>query len=415
MAPISATAPLRQPHFRWFFASRSVNLVGNFMAPVALAFAVLEVSDAPIAIGAVLAARTVPMIIFMLIGGVLADRMGRARVLLASNVVSGLSQAAVAVLVISGVAELWHLIALSALNGTVSAAGLPAQRGIIPLVVPRSMLQEANVLLSLTRAIVAVAGPGTAGLLVISIGAGWALAIDAATWLIAALLLLPVKISGTVSGSASIIGDLRLGWDYFRTTTWLWLCVGAATMLNALYEGGLLTLGPQRAEGSSLGASGWGLILTFQGIGVLIATIVLMKFRLERPLLIGMLGMSLFGLPIAALGFSTELAVLLPAAALSGAGIQVFSLGWQLAMQENVPGDLLSRAASYDQLGTYIAIPAGQLAMGPLAAAYGIENMLAIAGIGYVVISLATLLSPAVRGLKRVVVVEPEPNGATAH
>ncbi|HEY9354033.1 MAG TPA: MFS transporter, partial [Nocardioides sp.] len=137
--------------------------------------------------------------------------------------------------------------------------------------------------------------------------------------------------------------------------------------------------------------------------------------RLERPLFYGMIGMALFGLPIAALGFSTDLAVLLPAAALSGAGIQVFSLGWQLSMQENVPSDLLSRASSYDQLGTYIAIPVGQLAMGPLAAAYGIENMLAIAGIAYVVISLATLLSPAVRGLNRVSFPAPERNGAPAH
>ncbi|GGR52209.1 MFS transporter [Nocardioides luteus] len=388
-------------------------MVGNFMAPVALAFAVLEVSDAPIAIGAVLAARTIPMIVFMLIGGVLADRVGRARILFASNLVSGASQAAVAVLVISGYAELWHLIVLSAVNGIVSAAGLPAQQGIIPLVVPRTMLQEANVLMSLTRAVVAVAGPGTAGLLVLSVGAGWALALDAATWIVAALLLLPVKISGTVSKS-SVVGDLRLGWDYFRTTTWLWLCVGAATVLNALYEGGLLTLGPQRAEGSSLGAGGWGLLLTFQGIGVLVATIVLMKVRLERPLFFGMLGMALFGLPIAALGFSTHLGVLLPAAALSGAGIQVFSLGWQLSMQENVPSDLLSRASSYDQLGTYIAIPIGQLAMGPLAAAFGIETILAVAGIAYVLISLATLLSPAVRRLARVSFPAPETNGAAA-
>src|SRR5690606_34078866 len=117
----------------------------------------------------------------MLIGGVLADRIGRARILFASNLVSGASQAAVAVLVISGYAELWHLIVLSAVNGIVSAAGLPAQQGIIPLVVPRTMLQEANVLMSLTRAVVAVAGPGTAGLLVLSVGAGWALALDAAT------------------------------------------------------------------------------------------------------------------------------------------------------------------------------------------------------------------------------------------
>ncbi|MBO0841905.1 MAG: MFS transporter [Nocardioides sp.] len=412
MAPISATAPLRIAPFRWFFAARSVNLIGNFMAPVALAFAVLKVSDSHIALGAVLAARSIPVIVFLLIGGVIADRLGRARTLFASNLVSGLSQATVAVLLLTGTAQLWHLIVLSIVNGIASAAGLPAQQGLMPQVVPRNLLQEANVLTSFSRAIVAVAAPLTSGLIVITIGAGWSLAIDAATWLVAALLMLPVKVSGQVS-APSIVNDLRSGWDYFRRTTWLWVCVAACCALNAFYEGGLMTLGPVRAKETGLGASGWGLVLTAQGIGVLIMTLTLMRVRLERPLVAGMIGMAVFALPMIALGLRPMMPLILITSFLSGFGIQMFSLSWQVTMQEHVPGALLSRAASYDQLGSFAAVPIGQLAMGSLGAAFGVGNMLLVAGIGSFVVALVTLLSPAVRNLARVVV-DAEPNGAAA-
>ena len=402
-------APLRAPLFRWYFASRSVNLIGNTMAPVAVAFAVLAVSRSPIALGLVMAARTVPLIVFLLIGGVLADRWGRAQVILGSNLISGASQALAAVLLLTHQAELWHLVVLAAVNGIAAAAGMPAMNGLIPQLVPRDQLQEANVLTSLTRAVLAIAGPSIAAALVVGAGPGWALALDAATWFVAAALLAPVRLpSATGPARPPIVGELRAGWDYVRTTTWLWLGVAATGLLNALYEGGFLTLGPVRAERTALGAHGWGLALSVQGVGVLVATLGLMRWRLRRPLLLGMVGMALFGLPMVALGARPTLDLLLPAAFLSGVGIQVFSLGWQLALQEHVPEQLLSRAASYDQLGSYAAIPVGQLCLGPVAAAYGLGRVLLLAGVAYVVVSLLVLLNPAVRGLARAHVAKPE-------
>lgn len=395
-------APLRAPLFRWYFASRSINLVGNTMAPVAVAFAVLALSKSPIALGLVLAARTVPLIIFLLIGGVVADRWGRARVILGSNLVSGASQATAAALLLTHHAELWELVALSAVNGIAAAAGLPAMNGLIPQLVPQEQLQEANVLTSLTRAILAIVGPSIAAWLVVAASPGWALGLDAATWLIAAALLVPVRLpSASGTSRPPIIGELRAGWHYVRTTTWLWLGVAATCALNALYEGGFLTLGPVRAEHTGLGAHGWGLTLSVQGLGVLVATLGLMRWRLQRPLLVGMIGMALFGLPMVVLGADPRLPVVAATAFLSGLGIQVFSLGWQLSLQEQVPEHLLSRAASYDQLGSYAAIPAGQLCLGPLAAAFGLGEVLVAAGILYVAISLAVLLNPAVRRLGR--------------
>ena len=140
-----------------------MNLWGSTMAPIALAFAVLSIEDSASALGQVLAARSVPMVLFLLLGGVLADRLGRWRVIQVSNLVSALSQALAAWLVITGQAELWHLIVIEAVNGTSSAASFPAMQGMIPQLVPRAQLQSANVLLSMVRGVLVVVGPDHGG------------------------------------------------------------------------------------------------------------------------------------------------------------------------------------------------------------------------------------------------------------
>ncbi|MFI2706547.1 MFS transporter, partial [Nocardioides sp. CER28] len=372
MTSISAMSPLRERPFRWYFLSRSVNLVGNTMSPVALAFAVLAVDDGTASLGIVLAAYTVPLVVFLLLGGVLADRWGPQRVVQTSNVLAGLVRGALALLVVSGHAELWSMVVLAAANGVVVAPGLPAMNGIVPRLVPRDQLQQANALLSLTRASLMVIGPSVAAALVIGVGSGWALLIDAATWLVAALLLLPVSLPRGAATGRSMLDELEEGWHYFRTTTWLWLVVGVCGLLNALAEGGLTALGPVRAHDTSIGAHGWGLAMSAQALGALAMTLALMKWRLERPLVAGLLSGALFGLPMIALGVWPSTVPLMVAALLSGIGVQTFSLGWHVAVQENVPGQMLSRAYSYDQLGSMVTVPIGQLAMGPLAEVYGI-------------------------------------------
>lgn len=405
MTSISAMSPLREPPFRWYFLSRSVNLVGTTMSPVALAFAVLAVDHRTASLGVVLAAYTVPLVVFLLLGGVLADRWGRQRVVQTSNVLAGIVRGALALLVLSGHADLRSMVVLAALNGVVVAPGLPAMNGIVPQLVPRDQLQQANALLSLTRASLMVIGPSVAAALVVGIGPGWALLIDAVTWLLAAVLLLPVSLPRTTATGASMLEELHEGWQFFRRTTWLWLVVAACGVLNALAEGGLTALGPVRADGSSIGAHGWGLAMSAQALGALGATLWLMKRRLERPLVSGLLACALFGLPMVALGVWPATLPLVVACFLSGVGAQVFSLGWHVAMQENVPDQMLSRAYSYDQLGSLATVPLGQLAMGPLATAYGIGEVLTAAGVLYVAIALLTLVAGPVRDLARPAVV----------
>ncbi|MBB6626812.1 MFS transporter [Nocardioides sp. KIGAM211] len=401
-------APMRERNFRWYFLSRTVNMTGGAMAAVALAFAVLEVSSSPSALGTVLAAHSIPMVVFLLAGGVIADRFGRKLVIQVSNVASGLSQLAIAGLVLGGHAQLWQIVVLSAVNGVVMAVSFPALVSVLPQLVPRHQLQPANVLMAMVRNSLTIVGPSVAGLLVVTAGAGWALAVDGISYLVAALLLLRVTLPPpSRQEKSSVVTDLREGWTYFRSTTWLWAVVLAFCLICAIHQGGYFTLGPVLAKQGDIGESGWGLILSAEAVGLLVTTLVMLRVSLQRPLFWGMIGTAAYGLPLIALGADGHLVTVVVASFLAGVGIEVFGLGWNLAMQENVPEDMLSRAFSYDAFGSFMAVPIGQLVAGPLALAFGIERVILVAGIALMAVALLTLLSRAVRDLPRVSTVEP--------
>ena len=397
-----AFAPMRVRNFRWYFLSSFINMVGSTMAPVALAFAVLEVSDSPTALGVVLAANSIPLVLFLLFGGVIADRLPRVLILRVGSLVLAATQGMVAALVITDTAELWMLIVLEALNGLTLALVFPAFAAIMPQLVPRGMLQSANVLQSMARGALRVVGPSIAALLVVTVGPGWALAADALTFLVASLLLLLVSLPRPVrdADAQSTFAELREGWSLFVGTTWLWVIVLAFGVLNAIHAGALLTLGPVVAK-DTFGEQGWGYILSAESFGLLAMTAVMLRRRLERPLFFGMLGIATAGFPMVLLGAAPELVPLVLLAFVAGAGIELFSLGWTLAMQENIEERMLSRAYSYDALGSWVAMPIGQLAYGPLALAFGFRDVLVISGIVYIAIALLTLVSASVRNLQR--------------
>ena len=402
MRTTGSLAPLGERNFAWYFSSRLVNTLGAMMANIALTFAVLDIDGRAIAIGYVLAAHTIPMILLLLWGGVISDRVPRAVVLQVSNVASALSQGTIAVLVLTGRAELWMIVVLCIVHGAVSAMSMPAMAGLVPQLVPRESLQQANALLSLTRNGLTVIGPSLGAFIVVTSGPGWALAVDALTWALAALLLAPVTIPARAQRAeeTSTLQDLREGWVFFRSVSWLWVVVLGFAALNMIHNGALFTLGPVVAE-DTIGRQSWGFVLSAEAAGLLVMALVLLRFRLERPLLWGMLAITLNGLPMLVLGIDPVVVALVVAAFIGGMGIEVFSMGWALAMQENIDDDMLSRAYSYDMLGSFIAMPVGQLAWGPLGALFGNERVLVASGVAYAVICGLVLCSRSVRDLPR--------------
>lgn len=395
-------APLRHANFRWYYIATTIDVAGSMMAGVAFAFAVLAVENSPTALGYVLAANTVPLVLFMLYGGVVADRLPLTVVLRFGLLAAGLLQGLTAALVITGVARIWMLVVLAALSGTVMALVFPALVSIMPQLVPRELLQQANALQSLSRGSMRIIGPTIAALLVAGVGPGWALGIDAATYLVSAAVLLAVRLPPRPPREerTSTIAELREGWTYFRSTTWLWVVVVGFGALNAIHTGAWFTLGPARAK-ETIGVQGWGYVLSAESVGLILVTVVLLRVSLRRPLLTGMLGVTLMGVPILVFGAVPHVVPLLCVALLAGAGSEVFNLGWTVTMQEHVPERMLSRAFSYDALGSFVAMPIGQLAAGPLAAAYGYRDVMVVSGVMYVLICALVLSSRSVRNLRR--------------
>jgi len=412
----AAFAPLRERNFAWYFASRFVNTAGAMMANIALAFAVLDIGGSASALGQVLAAHMAPMVLLLLYGGVVADRFPRHLVIQVSNIGSAITQGLIAFLVITGQAELWMLIVLSIVHGMISGLGFPAMASVVPNLVPRSQLQPANALLSLTRSGLTVVGPTIGALLVVTFGSGWALAIDAFTWALAAVFLLNVKIppKERAAEPPNTIRELREGWSFFWGTTWLWVVVVGFGVMNAIHGGAIQTLGPAIAD-QTIGRQGWGLVLSAEAVGLLITTVIMLRVPLQRPLLYGMIGMFGFVPPMILLGVEPHLGLLLLASFLGGVGVEVFGMGWNLAMQEHIDDRMLSRAYSYDALGSFVAIPIGQVAYGPLGDAYGYGRVMVVSGIGYAVVVALVLCSRSVRTLPRAPErpVEPVPAATT--
>ncbi len=401
-APPSGRSALAHRGFRLLFAGRGMSQFGDALAVVALAFAVLTVTGSATSLGLVLAARQLPQLVFLLAGGVIADRFPRQRVIVGADLLAGAAQAVAAGLLIAGKIELWQLIVLEAVNGTGFAFFLPASLGLVPETVPARLLQSANALLRLSVNATRVGGAAVGGLLVAAAGSGPALAVDAATFFASAACFAVLR-SGAAPAERTerLLGELRTGWREFRSRRWLWTIVAQISVVNAAANGAVLVLGPVIARDHLGGAAAWGGVLAAQGAGLLLGALVGLRFQPSRPLVTASVGV-LLSLPLLVLlGLAAPVAALAAAAVLAGFGIELFGIQWDTAMQSNVPGPVLSRVYSYDALGSFALAPIGVVVAGPLAAAIGTEAAVWSAAALLLVATLAVLAVPEVRGLRR--------------
>jgi hypothetical protein len=394
--------PFGQPEFRLLFLGRTTSFVGNAFANVALAFAVLELTGSKADLGYVLTARSVPQVLFLLAGGIWSDRLPRHQVMVGSNLVSGLSQGAVAALLLSGHARIWQLGALAALNGASSAFFFPASTGIVPQTVPRPLLQSANALLRLGLNASFIGGAALGGLVVGATSPGVGIAVDSASFFLAAASLGAMRMPATLrmEGSGFLV-ELREGWQEFSSRTWLWAIVAQFGIVNAVEQGTEQVLGPAIARAHLGGATGWGLILTAGSVGLVVGGLVLLRLRPERLLLAATLGFLLTIPFLLALSIPASLAVVVAAAAVAGIGIEVFSVLWDTTLQQEIAQEKLSRVSSYDALGSFVLTPIGLAVAGPVAQAAGTRETILGAAALSLGATLAVLLSRDVRTIRR--------------
>jgi MFS family permease len=397
-----ALEPFRNRQFRLLFAGESISFLGTAVAPVALAFAVLELTGSATDLGLVLAAGWLPQIIFILIGGVLGDRLPRHVVMVGANLLAAAGQATSAALLLAGVATPWHLAALQAVRGVSIALFFPASQSVVPQVVEARQLQPANALVRLALNASNVVGAGLGGIVVATAGPGYAIAFDAATYLVSALVLARMTVVGILARrGGSVLRDLVEGWNEFRSREWLWVIVASASVGNLVAIASLNVLGPLVAKRELGGASAYGAIVAAQGAGLLLGGLLSLRWRAPRPLLVGMLSLLPTIATIACYAAVQVTAVIAAVAFLAGIGLEIFSVNWVTALHEHIPPAVLSRVSSYDALGSFVFIPLGLVVAGPLAERFGVEEtlwgLLAV-GLGSI---FAALLSRDVRELPR--------------
>ena len=395
-------SPLGEREFRLLFLGRTTSLFGSAFAPIALAFAVLELTGSASDLGLVIAAGFVPQIFFILIGGIWADRLPRHHVMVVSDLVAGGAQAAIAVLVLTGAAEIWHLVALQVIRGIATSFFFPAAAGIVPQTVSARLLQEANALLRLSRNGTQIGGAAAGGILVAAIGPGWALAFDAATYFAGAAFLVALRLPRDLTmPERHFVRELREGWDGFRSRTWLWAIVVQFAFVNAAGVGAWAVLGPLVAENELGGAAAWGLILSAQAAGFILGGVFTLRFRPDRLLLVATLAIFPMALPILLLAVPAQTAVIALAAFAAGFGIEIFGVFWDVTMQQQISPDQLSRLYSYDALGSFVFIPLGAAVAGPLADTIGVSETLIGAAAVIVAATALVLLIDEVRSLRR--------------
>src|SRR4051794_10019459 len=390
---------LRQREFRLVFLAQGVSVLGDRMVAVALAFAVLELGGSASAVGLVLASRMLPLVGSLLAGGVVADRVSGRAVMVTADLVRLCSQGAIAALLIGGGAQVWMLAVLSGVTGAATGFFNPASTGLLPALVKPEDLQQANGLRATVMAGGEIVGPAVAGGLVATVGAGWAIGIDALTFAGSAAFLANLRLPVALPrAGGSFMRELRDGWTAFRSRRWVWLPVSIFAFANMLW-GAWSALGPVVAASELGGAAAWGTVLAVLGVGALVGGVVAVRVDPARPLVVFAIGGIGLALPLACLAAAAPLPVIAFGAFAAGVSLMLGNSLWESTLQRHIPAEQLSRVSAYDWFGSLAFQPIGLAIWGPIAGLIGISPALWIAaGLQFATV-LALLAVPEVRHL----------------
>ena len=387
---------LTRPNPAKMFVAYLVSYTGTAMAPIALAFGVLELTGSTKDSAIVIAAPTLAAVFVLLFAGVVADRSSRQRVIWISETVSMLAQFGMAWLFLSGTATVPLLTGLMLVHGVVMAFHQPAAVGFIVQLVDADDLQAANAVLSLARFGAMAGGAALGGLLVAYVGPGWTLALDAASFGISAILVFSMTPNlQRPPEKATLLTDLRLGWREFTSHTWLWVIVVQFSLIVAATEAVFGLLGPAYAKTELSGAGDWGLIAGGFGAGTMVGALAGIRIRPLYPMRFGTFCVFLLaGLPLA---FGQPLWLGVLTAFCGGIAGQIFGVIWYTALQKKIPSEMLSRVSAYDHLGSIALAPLGIVAGGYLFEYFGFQLALLVAAAMIIVPTVAVLFVKDVR------------------
>jgi MFS family permease len=407
---------LKIPDFRRYFIGSTASAFGDTLTPFALAFAVLHLTGSPSALGLVVISTRLPIILFALVGGAVGDRFSRRTVMLTTDAVRFVVQAATATILLTGVAQVWMLIVLQLIASAGAAFFNPAAQGLIPSLIDKPRLQQANSLLTMSRASTSIVAVGSAGALVALADPGWAIGADSLTFLVSALVLsrLPRTLTAEhLTHKAGLIASIRTGLGEVRNRTWLWVWVAHAGLINLLVVSPVIVLGPFVANEYLGGAPAWAAVGIGYTAGGLFGALVSSRWKTSRPM-VAAIGCFLLMVPMAVtLAVPAPVWLIIPASFLGAVQVSIYNVFQTTAVQNELPSDLIARATSVLMLGGLIAAPVGAGLAGPVAAALGTRAVLGGIALIAVLITVATLAIPAVWGIRSTPAEPSEPTPAT--
>jgi len=398
---------LREPAFRNLFAGQALSRLGDRIAPIALAFGVIQSGGSAGELGLVVAAGLIPFALFALAAGVWADRIPRRRVMIASDAVRALVQLATGLLLITGSAEIWMLAALAAVYGTGDAFFWPAMNGLLPETIATDRLQEANALLGTAQSSSNILGPVIAGLLIALVDPGGAILLDGATFVVSIAFLLRLQPRTVDVGEQpaaeeeGFLAQLRGGWREVRSRAWVWTVLIALAAYHVIVLPAVFVLGPILAERELDGASDWATISAGFGIGSVVGQVLIYRLPFKRPIRAAVIGLVIASTQAAIIGSGLPVLAIAALEAVTGVAVSLAFTLWETSLQQQIPSRALSRVSSYDFTASAGLMPIGPALAGPLADAIGLHAALRLMTVVGVASALACLAVPSVRGLAR--------------
>ena len=380
-------ALLKLRDYRNVFIAQSISVFGDGITPIALTFAVLDLTGSGTDLGLVLAAQSLPLAALALVGGVWADRLPRAALMVASDLIRAAVQAIAAVLLLTGTAHIWQLAALAALHGAAEAFFRPAAGAIVPQIVPAPHLQQANALMGMSDNFGWMVGPAVAGTLVAVIGAGGAIAVDSVTFLVSAAFLATLRVPAVVKTEAvqGFLAELRAGWQEVRSRTWLWVMLLRTCLVLCIVIAPFQVLGPLGLREEGYSPAAWGLLQGVFSAGMIVGGLIALRYRPQRPMVVVTLaGTTAVAAPIALALFGNPW-VLGLVFGLRGVAVGVLVTIWVTTLQTHIAKESLGRVTAWDWMASLALWPAGLALAGPLAQAFGVTTMCWVtAGLGLV-------------------------------
>lgn len=373
---------LRHRDFRFLFLGQSASTVGDQVVLVALALYVTQQTGSATDLGLILAAGSLPMILLLLIGGVWADRLPRHRIMIAADIARAALHGTLAVSILLGGATVAELIVIEGLFGVARAFFQPAYSGLFPQVIGDDLLQDARALTSASISLAVLVGPALGTALVLTVGAGVAFALDAATFVVSAAFLLPVRPRrrGEPAAREPLLSELRGGWREVRSRPWVWVTI-------AVFAGAILTgyaqwgaLGPGVARDVYGGVGVFGVAETVVGAGAVLGAAIGLRWRPRHPVAAAFLVALPWPLQNVVFALGAPLAVVVVVAVFNGIGFSLFNVWWETALARHIPPGALSRVSAYDWMGSLALMPVGFAVAGPLASLLGARVLLGAGG-----------------------------------